>query len=80
MTSVTQIIIEDLISVGCAGAPDPRCRHLMAHALHGLVRVARAEQLQQLRHDVNRARGAGSEGGAPLSVTGECGNGATGRT
>lgn len=57
LTRVTDTIIEDLINSTCGEVYDPRCRHLLMHALHGLVRVAQAEQLQQMRHDVERAGG-----------------------
>ncbi|MET0268216.1 MAG: hypothetical protein ABW202_21685 [Duganella sp.] len=57
LTRVTDTIIEDLINSTCGELYDPRCRHLLTHALHGLVRVAQAEQLQQIRRDVERAGG-----------------------
>lgn len=58
LTRVTETIIEELINSTCGEVHDPRCRHLLTHALHGLVRVAQAEQLQQIRRDVERAGGS----------------------
>ncbi len=60
LTRVTDTIIEELITLACGEKQDPRCRHLLTHALHGLVRVAQGEQLQQMRLDVESAIGAGN--------------------
>ncbi|NYE62415.1 hypothetical protein FHW58_003630 [Duganella sp. 1224] len=54
LTRVTDTIIEELIDATCS---DTRSRHFFLHALHGLVRVARAEQLREMRRDVDRATG-----------------------
>lgn len=54
LTRVTDTIIEELIDATCN---DLRSRHIFLHALHGLVRVAKAEQLQEMRKDVARATG-----------------------
>jgi hypothetical protein len=54
-TRVTETIIEELLDAMCS---DARSRHFLQHALHGLVRVARAEQLQEIRLDVALATGA----------------------
>jgi hypothetical protein len=54
LTRVTDTIIEELIDATCS---DTRSRHFFLHALHGLVRVAKAEQLQELRMDVKLATG-----------------------
>ena len=59
LTRVTDTIIEELITLACGEKQDPRSRHLFSHALHGLVRVAQAEQLQQMRLDVELATGGG---------------------
>jgi len=59
LTRVTDSIIEELITLACGEKQDPRSRHLFTHALHGLVRVAQAEQLQQMRMDVELATGDG---------------------
>lgn len=56
LTRMTDTIIEELIDATCN---DVRSRHFFLHALHGLVRVAKAEQLQQMRQDVQRATGGG---------------------
>jgi hypothetical protein len=81
LTRVTDTIIEELITLTCGDAPDPRCRHLFSHALHGLVRVAQVEQLQQMRQDLDLAVGAildQPSGG--ISLTAGCGSGSTGTT
>lgn len=54
LTRVTDTIIEELIDATCG---DTRSRHFFFHSLHGLVRVAKAEQLQEMRRDVARASG-----------------------
>ncbi len=54
LTRVTDTIIEELIDAACG---DTRSRHFFLHALHGLVRVAKAEQLQEMRLDVDLATG-----------------------
>ena len=54
LTRVTDTIIEELIAATCK---DARSRHFFLHALHGLVRVAKAEQLQEMRQDVALATG-----------------------
>ncbi|SDH08518.1 hypothetical protein SAMN05216320_109223 [Duganella sp. OV458] len=54
LTRVTDAIIEELIDATCG---DSRSRHFFLHALHGLVRVAKAEQLQEMRLDVELAAG-----------------------
>ncbi|MYM71082.1 hypothetical protein GTP55_24690 [Duganella sp. FT109W] len=54
LTRVTDTIIEELIDATCN---DTRSRHFFLHALHGLVRVAKAEQLQELQRDVKLSTG-----------------------
>ncbi len=54
LTRVTDTLIEELIDATCA---DTRSRHFFLHALHGLVRVAKAEQLQEMRQDLDLATG-----------------------
>ena len=68
LTRVTDTIIEELIISTCGEHDDPRCKHLMTHALHGLVRVAQAEQLQQMREDIGRATGSGRCGEVSLTI------------
>ena len=80
LTRVTDTIIEELISSTCGERHDPRSKHLLTHALHGLVRVAQAEQLQQMRRDVERACGEGGGCVDDVSLTAGCGSGTTGRT
>ena len=78
LTRVTDTIIEELIVSTCGEQQDPRCKHLMTHALHSLVRVAQAEQLAQMRQDVARASGSGP--GGEVSLTTGCDTGTTKRT
>jgi hypothetical protein len=81
LTRETDIIIEELINSICGEAPDARCRHLFFHALHGLVRVAKAEQLRQMRWDVSLAIGeASGKAAGSVSLTAGCGSGTTGPT
>ena len=81
LTRETDNIIEEIINSTCGERPDARCRHLFFHALQGLVRVAKAEQLQQMRSDVRLAIGEPADqppGG--VSLTAGCGSGSTGPT
>ena len=81
LTRVTDSIIEELITLACGEKQDPRCRHLLTHALHGLVRVAQAEQLQQMRLDVELATGGGNsyptDAGVDLKFAAGYGNAST---
>jgi hypothetical protein len=77
LTRVTDTIIEELINATC---DDPRSRHLLAHSLHELVRVAKVEQLQRMRLDVELALGAAADRGGDVSATAGCGSGSTGPT
>lgn len=81
LTRETDNIIEEIINSTCGEEPDPRCRHLFFHALHGLVRVAKAEQLQLLRSDVRLAMGEVADPALDgVSLTAGCGSGSTGPT
>lgn len=73
-TRVTDTIIEELINANCGNA---RSRHLLAHSLHELVRVAKAEQLQQMRLDVELALRAPADRNSDISATAGCGSGST---
>lgn len=53
-------LIDELVSAVCGAAHDARARHVLAQALHGLVRLARSEQLLDMQRDAARATGAGS--------------------
>jgi len=64
LTRVTDTLIEELIDATCA---DTRSRYFFLHALHGLVRVAKAEQLQEMRQDLDLATG-------DVSLPTECGS------
>lgn len=52
---VTEKTIEDLITVALASNADARQKHFFRESLRNLVRLAKAEQMQELRMDVARA-------------------------
>lgn len=54
----TENVIEELIAATHGTLPGLRSRHVLAQALHGLVRLAKAEQLTEIRMDTERASGA----------------------
>ncbi|MES2257361.1 MAG: hypothetical protein V4724_02525 [Pseudomonadota bacterium] len=56
--SRTEHVIEELIAVTCVCHAGERERHVFAQALHGLVRLAKAEQLVEMRLDTERVGGA----------------------
>ncbi|MBG6220367.1 MULTISPECIES: hypothetical protein [unclassified Janthinobacterium] len=56
----TAKLIDELVLAVVGTARDTRARHVLAQALHGLVRQARAEQLLDMQRDAARAVGAGS--------------------
>ena len=74
LTRVTDTIIEELINATC---DNPRSRHFLTHSLHELVRVAKAEQLQQMRLDVGLALRAPEDRTGDISATAGCGSGST---
>ena len=55
LTRATDIFIEELIDATYPNWQDERPRHVLAQALHGLVRQARSEQLLEIRRDAERA-------------------------
>lgn len=57
--ATAKLIDELVLSVRGAGQ-DARTRHVLEQALHGLVRLARSEQLLEMQRDAARAVGAGS--------------------
>lgn len=57
LTRATDIFIEELIDATYPNWQDERSRHVLAQALHGLVRQARSEQLLEIRRDAERAAG-----------------------
>lgn len=59
-TDTTANIIKELTVALCGCAPDPRQRYLLSQALHGLVRLAKTEQMLEVRRDVETAAGASS--------------------
>ena len=56
----TAKLIDTLVLAVVGTARDARARHVLTQALHGLVRLARSEQLLDMQRDAARAIGAGS--------------------
>ena len=56
----TAKLIDELVLAVVGTARDARARHVLAQALHGLVRLARSEQLLDMQRDAARAMEAGS--------------------
>lgn len=56
-TCSTETIVDELILAVYGEQPDARQRHVLRQALHGLVRQAKIEQLQEMRRDIWRASG-----------------------
>jgi DNA-binding FadR family transcriptional regulator len=54
----TDTVIEDLLAATCGLHAEMRQRHVYAQALQGLVRLAKVEQLLEMRMDVERAAGS----------------------
>jgi len=55
---MTEHVIEELITAASGAQPESRARHILAQALYGLVRLARAEQLLEIRQDSDHAAGS----------------------
>ena len=56
----TEAVISDLVDAaygGLAGRSGRRKRHVLRHALYALVRLAKVEQLMEMRLDAERATG-----------------------
>jgi hypothetical protein len=61
----TEAVIEDLIAATYGHEEGARKRYVFAQALHGLVRLARAELLLEIRMDADKARGGKVCNGCP---------------
>lgn len=59
-SGATAKLIDELVLSVRSAEQDARTRHVLAQALHGLVRLARSEQLLEIQRDAARAVGAGS--------------------
>lgn len=59
-SGATAKLIDELVLSLRGSGQDARTRHVLAQALHGLVRLARSEQLLEMQRDAARALGAGS--------------------
>lgn len=64
LTRRTDRMIEELISSTYGERADARTRYLFSHALHGLVRLAKAEQMKEIRRDIERATSLASAASA----------------
>ena len=53
----TKKMIEELIAAMYGTAPNLRECHVFSQALHGLVRLAKSEQVLEIKQDVQRATG-----------------------
>jgi hypothetical protein len=53
----TETVISDLVDAAYGGPGGRRKRHVLRHALYALVRLAKVEQLVEMRLDVERATG-----------------------
>jgi hypothetical protein len=56
----TAKLIDELVLAVVGTTRDTRARHVLAQALHGLVRLARSEHLLDMQRDAARAVGAAS--------------------
>lgn len=56
----TAKLIDELVLAVVGTTRDARARHVLTQALHGLVRLARSEQLLDMQRDAARAVGADS--------------------
>ena len=52
--TVTEKTIDELIAVTFTQYTDPRQKHFFRESLRNLVRLAKAEQLQAMRNDLNK--------------------------
>lgn len=72
----TETVIEELVAVACGEQAGARQRHVYREALRSLVRLAKSEQMHEMKADVGRLTGALAAGGndghaaRPFSLTG----------
>lgn len=57
MKSTIDTVIENLIDASLSGDADVRARHVMREALRGLVRLAKSEQMLEIKTNVTRLIG-----------------------
>jgi hypothetical protein len=55
--SSVEVVIEDLIVATLGESRTAREKHLFRQALHGLVRLAKAEQMLEIRSNVKKLTG-----------------------
>ena len=53
----TEAVIADLVDAACGGPGGRRKRHVLRQALYALVRLAKVEQLVEMRLDAEHASG-----------------------
>lgn len=56
-TQTTANIIKELTVAVYGVAPDPRLKFVFSQALHGLVRLAKTEQMLEMKRNVEKATG-----------------------
>jgi hypothetical protein len=54
----SEVAIEDLVAANCGETATARQKHIYREALRGLVRLAKAEQLREMKTSVDRLTGA----------------------
>jgi len=57
-TQTTAHIIKELTIAMYGLAPDPRLQHVFSQALYGLVRLAKTEQMLEVKKNVEKTAGA----------------------
>lgn len=57
----TETVITELTEATYGKEDSARTRHVFSQALHGLVRLAKSEQLLDMRRDTERAAGSGAD-------------------
>jgi hypothetical protein len=58
MTFHTETVIEELVTATCGKDASIRDKHVYREALRGLVRLAKSEQLREMKANVDKLAGA----------------------
>lgn len=58
MTFHTETVIEELVAASCGKGASIRDKHIYREALRGLVRLAKSEQLHEMKVNVDKLAGA----------------------
>lgn len=56
----TETVIADLLNSPCGSAMDARAQYLFRESLYSLVRLAKAEQMMEIKHSVEKLTGIGA--------------------